>query len=326
MRKLITVEEHFDTPEADKLFSEHDSMGTSNPPATKEKLMDYDDRLAYMDKHGIAMQLLSNAGNSPQTLPDALAVQASKDVNDALAKVVADHPTRFAGLATLPVNLPEAAADELRRAVTDLGFKGGLISGNIQNQWLDNEKFLPIFAAAEELDVPLYLHPGYPSAEESRLMFESNSYGKMTESLLSGFGFGWHMDQGLQMARLIFSGIFDKYPKLKLVSGHWGEMVPNFIERMDSLSRVLPGLNIKRSFADYYKENVWITPSGMYTKPQFELAVTEMGVDHILYSEDYPYVMLGEQNQSFLESLNISDVDKEKIAHGNTEKLFKLNV
>jgi len=129
------------------------------------------------------------------------------------------------------------------------------------------------------------------------------------------------MDQGLQMVRLIFFGIFDKFPKLKLISSNWGEFVPNFIERLDGTSRV-SGTGLKRLVSEYYRNNVYVTPSGMFTKPQFDLALSEMGVDHILYSEDYPYSQRKGEVRSFFDQMLISPEDKEKIAHENAEKLF----
>jgi len=226
------------------------------------------------------------------------------------------HPDRFAGLATLPVNNPKAAAEELRRSVTELGIRGGLISGTVNGQFLDNPKFLPVFAEAEKLDVPLYLHPGFPTNQERDLFFMSEAYNETVRNLLSTFGWGWHMDQGLQMVRLIFSGIFDKFPALKLISGHWGEFVPNFIERLDELSR-RPGTGLKHPLSEYYRNNVYVTPSGMFTKPQFDLALAEMGADHILYSEDYPYMQRKGQVRSFFDQMLISSEDKEKIAYKN---------
>ena len=323
MKRIITIEEHFDTPQAAQLFNQHVGPETQNRPATYEKLIDFENRIQYMDANGIDMQILSDAGNSPQMLPGELAVSACRDINDFLATVIQKYPTRFAGLATLPVDEPEAAAEELKRSVTELGLKGGLISGTVNGQFLDNPKFLPIFAAAEKLDVPLYLHPGYPTKEERDLLFKSDAYSNMVGALISTFGWGWHMDQGLQMVRLIFSGIFDKFPALKLVSGHWGEFVPAFIERLDGISHI-PGIGLKRPFSEYYRNNVYVTPSGMFTKPQFDLAFAEMGADHILYSEDYPYLIKEGEVKSFFDQMSISEEDKEKIAYKNVEKLFKL--
>lgn len=322
MKKIITIEEHFDTPQAAQLFNENVGVG-QNPKPTYEKLIDFENRLRYMDANGIDMQILSNAGNSPQVLPGNLAISACKDINDTLSEIVKLHPTRFAGLATLPVDNPEASVEELKRSITDLGLKGALISGTVNGQFLDDPKFLPIFAEAEKLDVPLYLHPGYPTNEQRDLLYTSEAYPKISSMLISTFAWGWHMDQGLQMVRLIFSGIFDKFPELKIISGHWGEFVPNFIERLDSISQI-PGVGLKKPFSAYYRKNVYISPSGMFTKPQFDLAIAEIGVDHILYSEDYPYLIKEGEVRSFLDQMSISPEDKEKIAYKNAEKLFKL--
>ncbi len=323
MKNIITIEEHFDTPQAAQLFNEHVGTETQNAKPLYEKLIDFDNRLRYMDANGIGMQILSDAGNSPQVLPGKLAVSACKEINNVLVKVIQSHPDRFAGFATLPVDEPEAAVEELQRSVTKLGFKAALISGTVNGQFLDHPKFLPIFAEAEKLDVPLYLHPGYPTKEQRNLLYTSEAYPKIAGALISTFGWGWHMDQGLQMVRLIFAGIFDKFPELKLISGHWGEFVPNFIGRLDGISHI-PGIGLKKSFSQYYRNNVYVTPSGMFTKPQFELALAEMGADHILYSEDYPYIIKEGEVSSFFDQMSISMEDKEKIAYKNAEKLFKL--
>lgn len=321
--KIITIEEHFDTAAAAELFNRHVESEMRNSPFHHGKLIDFEERLHYMDANGIDMQVLSDAGNSPQYLPGKLAVTACRDINDVLASVVTTYPDRFAGFATLPVDEPSAAAEELSRSVSELGLKGALISGTMNGQFMDNSRFLPIFAEAEKLDVPLYLHPGYPTKEEVDMFYMSEAYPKMLGSLLSTLGWGWHMVQGIQMVRLICAGIFDRFPNLKLISGHWGEFVPTFLERLDLLS-AMPGTDLTRPLSDYYRNNVYVTPSGMFTKPQFDLAFAEMGADHILYSEDYPFMMRGEQVRSFFDDMQISPEDKEKIAHLNTEKLLKL--
>ena len=321
--KIITIEEHFDTSAAAQLLSQHLGPEAQNASPLYAKLIDFESRLHHMDENGINMQVLSDAGNSPQLLPGKLAVSACQEINETLAAVARAHPDRFAGFATLPVDEPLDAAAELRRSVSELGLKGALISGTVNGQFLDNPKFLPIFAEAEKLDVPLYLHPGYPTREEQDLLYMSEAYPKMLGNMLSTFGWGWHMAQGIQMVRLICSGVFDKFPNLKLISGHWGEFVPAFIERLDGLSAI-PGTGLKRPLSEYYRNNVYVTPSGMFTKPQFDLAFAEMGADHILYSEDYPYLIKAGQVSSFFDQMQISTEDKEKIAHGNAEKLLKL--
>lgn len=323
--KIITVEEHFDTPANVKQFKDYSKVKNNNPhqDMLNATLTNFDKHIEYMDKYGIDMQVISDAGNSPQVLPDNLIVDACRAQNDTLAQAVAAHPERLAGLAVLPVNLPEDAAKELERAVKTLGLKGALISGTIDGQFLDDPKFEVIFAMAAKLDVPLYLHPGVIKDEQKKILYDSKAYSPALATFLGGAAWGWHMEQGIQMMRLIISGLMEKYPNLKLISGHWGEFVPMFIER---LSEFLPfsGLDLPHSFEYYYKKNVYISPSGMFTEPQLQLGLTEMGADHLMYSEDFPYIERKEGVKEFITKANLRNDEREQIAHGTAEKLFKL--
>ncbi|MFC6171845.1 amidohydrolase family protein [Loigolactobacillus jiayinensis] len=323
--KLITVEEHFDTPANIEQFNAHSAVKNNNPQQAMlaPLLTNFAKHIEYMDQYGIDMQVVSDAGNSAQVLPDELTVAACQVQNDTLAESIAAYPDRFAGLATLPVNVPDAAAQELERAVTKLGLKGGIISGTINGQFLDDPKFETIFAMAAKLEVPLYLHPGViPDAQKS-MLYDSKAYDAKLATFMGGAAWGWHMEQGVQMVRLIISGLLEKYPTLKLVSGHWGEFVPMFMER---LSEFLPfsGLDLPHEFSYYYKRNVYITPSGMYTAPQLQLARTEMGADHLMYSEDFPYIQRKEAVRQFITTADLTEQEREQFAHGTAEKLFKL--
>lgn len=324
--KLITVEEHFDTQENIKNFNQFSKVLNNNPfqEQLNTDLTNFDTRLAYMDQNGINMQIISDAGNSPQVLPDDMTVAACATQNDSLAAAVATHPDRFAGLAVLPVNVPDKAAQELERAVTQLGLKGGIISGTINGQFLDNPKFDPIFAAAEKLNVPLYLHPGVITDEQKQLLFDSPAYSPMMATMMAGAAWGWHMEQGIQITRLILGGVFEKYPNLKLISGHWGEFVPMFIERLDVFTGTPGFSSLSKPFSSYYRHNVYVTPSGMLTAPQLELVRTEMGADHMLYSEDYPYVKCEAELRNFIDHAALSAGEKEAFAHGTAEQLFNL--
>lgn len=276
-----------------------------------------------MDKYGIDMQVISDAGNSPQVLPDNMVVASSKAQNDTLAEQISQYPDRFVGLAVLPMNKPEDAAKELERAVTELGLVGGIISGSVNGQFLDDPKFEPVFAMASKLDVPLYLHPGVISKEQQAVLYDSKAYSKATSTLLAGAGWGWHQEQGIQMVRLIESGLLEKYPNLKLINGHWGELVPMFLERVTEFM-TLADTNLPHDFQFYYKRNVYITPSGMYTNPQLALVKAEVGADHMMYAEDYPYIKREDQVHSFIENADLTTTEREAIAHGTAEKLFKL--
>ncbi|OLF70111.1 amidohydrolase family protein [Loigolactobacillus backii] len=323
--KIITVEEHFDTPANIKQFNAYSKVKNNNPQQEKLSavLTNFDKRIEYMDKYGIDMQVISDAGNSPQVLPDELTVDACRAQNDTLAEAVAAHSDRLAGLAALPVNVPDAAAKELERAVKTLGLKGAIISGTVDGQFLDDPKFEPIFAMAAKLDVPLYLHPGVIKDEQKAILYDSKAYSPALATFMGGAAWGWHMEQGVQMVRLIISGLLEKYPNLKLASGHWGEFVPMFMER---LSEFLPfsGLDLPHSFEYYYKRNVYVTPSGMFTDPQLKLVLTEMGADHLMYSEDYPYINRKDKVGQFITQADLSDQEREQFAHGTAEKLFKL--
>ncbi|MFD1432781.1 amidohydrolase family protein [Lacticaseibacillus yichunensis] len=321
--KIITVEEHFDTQANVQNFKKYSKVPNNNPhqDALNHDLTDFAGRIAYMDKNGIAMQVISDAGNSPQVLPDNMVVAASREQNDTLAEGLAAYPDRLAGLAVLPAALPDAAADELTRAVTKLGLKGGLISGSVNGEFLDAPRFDPIFAAAEALDVPLYLHPGVITDTQKATLYDSNSYSPLMATMLAGAAWGWHQEQGIQMVRLIFGGVLEKHPKLKLVSGHWGEFVPMFLERLDEFGKVS---GLSQPFSTYYKRQVYVTPSGMYTAPQLALVKAEMGADHLLDAEDYPYIKREGGVAEFVANAELSAPEREAFAHGTAEKLFKL--
>lgn len=321
--KIITVEEHFDTPANVKNFNQYSKVKNNNPRQNElnHDLTSLQAHVDYMDKYNIDMQVISDAGNSPQVLPDNMVVSASKEQNDTLANNMTKFPKRFAGLAVLPVNLPEKAATELERSVKELGLKGGIISGSVNGQFLDDPKFEPIFAKAAELDVPLYLHPGIITDEQLNMSYKNKSYSPLLTTMMGGAAWGWHNEEGIQVVRLILGGIFEKYPKLKLITGHWGEFVPMFIERLDQFGAIG---GLKKPFSETYRKNIFITPSGMFTNPQLQLIKTEMGTDHMMYSEDYPYVKRENDVRKFITEADLTNPEKEAFAHGTAEKLFKL--
>lgn len=323
--KIITVEEHYDTPENIKQFNAVSQVPNNNPRQNELNgaLTDFAGRINYMDQYGIDMQVISDAGNSPQVLPDDYAVPGAHAQNETLAEGIAPYPTRLAGLATLPVNTPDAAVKELQHAVQDLGLKGGVISGTVNGQFLDDPKFDDVFAAAEALDVPLYLHPGVITKEQEKVLYDSKAYSQMMATMMAGAAWGWHNEQGIQMVRLILSGVFEKHPQLKLVSGHWGEFVPMFIERLDEFSAIA-GDVLQHPFSYYYKHNVYVDPSGMLTAPQLALVKAEVGADHLMYAEDWPYVQRKDKLATFIEHADLTDAEREAMAHGTAERIFKL--
>ena len=276
-------------------------------------------RLADMDGAGITMQVLSYGG-FPQLLPDAQAIDLNRAANDRLATAAQAHPTRFAGFATLPWQAPEAAARELERAVTQLGLKGALINGRPGDSFLDDPRYAPILGAFDELKVPLYVHPGLPLPA-----VQAPYYGGFERELgarLAMFAWGWHNEAGIQVVRMLLAGVFDRHPGLQVISGHWGEMVPFFLQRLeDSIPQEASGL--RRPIVQTYREHVYVSPSGMLTLPHFQFIHAVLGAERILYSIDYPYQSL-DGAREFIERLPVSDTDKALIAHGNAERLLGL--
>lgn len=276
-------------------------------------------RLADMDGAGIAMQVLSYGG-FPQLLPSAQAIDLNRAANDRLAETARAHPERFAGFATLPWQAPEAAARELERAVRELGLKGALINGRPGDTFLDDSRYEPILAALDELKVPLYVHPGLPIRS-----VQAPYYGGFDSELsarLSMFAWGWHNEAGIQVVRMLLAGVFDRHSGLQVISGHWGEMVPFFLQRLeDSIPQEASGL--KRPIVQTYREHVYVSPSGMLTLPHFQFIHTVMGAERILYSIDYPYQSL-DGARDFIGHLPVSAADKALIAHGNAERLLGL--
>ncbi|HEX3288230.1 MAG TPA: amidohydrolase family protein [Mycobacterium sp.] len=277
-------------------------------------------RLAHMDEVGIDTQVVSHGANSPSSLDHPDAVELCRKVNDALAEQISQHPTRFRGFATIPLHDPAAAADEMRRCVNELGFVGTLVMGTCGGLFLDDERFDPVLAAAEDVDLPIYVHPGVPPNPVSRAYYAGN-WPTAIEFLFSSPGFGWHAEAGIHVLRIILSGALDRHPGLKLLSGHWGELVAGWLERLDETIGWADHLD--RPVSEYYREHVWITPSGLYSQNQLKFFLAEVGSERIIHSEDFPYVVR-DNVTSFLEQAGLTDDERSAIAHGNAEKLMRI--
>lgn len=330
--KLITLEEHYldgavarasapvalhDSPDFNKTFDP--SAGLSWSP-TADQLQDLAaGRIADMDAHGISMQVLS--GLSTQQLPADGAVELVAQLNNTLADAVAQHPDRFASFASLPTIRPDAAADELERCITDLGMVGAMIMGRTEGRFLSEPRFDPILARAAALDVPIYLHPGVPPRVSSDVNY--SGLDPLITARFQTAAWGWHMETGIHFLHLLLSGVFDRYPGLQIVLGHWGEMVPFFLDRLDEgFPTRLTGLD--HSVAEYVHTNVYITPSGMFSQAQLDYCATTIGIDRIMYSVDYPFVG-NEDAVAFLRDAKLPEDAKEKIAHGTAEKVLGLS-
>ncbi len=331
--KIITIEEHFLNAEitaatADEIEriapghaqSFHADFG-SRQTMKPEQLFDIGAaRIADMDAHGIDMQILSYNSPATELLPSPQAVELARKANDQLAAAIKAYPDRFMGFATLPMSDPKAAAGELRRCVTELGFVGAMINGTAHGRFLDEPEFEVFFATAAELDVPLYLHPTIVKREVRDAYYDNAD--PAFAARFAGAGIGWHIEVGVHFMRLVFAGIFDRYPNLQVIMGHWGEMIPYFADRINTFFPATAS-PMKHDFKYYMQNNAYITPSGMFNLPQLQNAMDMMGPDRIIYSVDYPYYP-NEGAREFLENAPISQADKEKIAHGNAERVFKI--
>lgn len=331
--KIITIEEHFIN--APMTAATRDEIEKTAPGHARAFVADFGSRetmrieqlfdigakrIADMDANGIDMQILSYNAPAAELLPSPLAVDLAKQANDQLAAAIATYPDRFMGFATLPMSDPEAAAKELKRCVQELGFKGAMINGTAHGRFMDHPDFEPFFAMAAELDVPLYFHPSIVN-RQVRDAYYDNADPAFAARFASA-GIGWHFEAGVHVMRLIFAGVFDRYPNLQVIMGHWGELMPFYMDRINTFFPASAS-PMKHDFKYYMQNNIYITPSGMFNLPQLQNALQTMGPDRIMYSVDYPYYP-NKGAREFLENAPISQTDKEKIANGNAEKLFKL--
>ena len=325
--RVVTLEEHITFPElVDQIPQEaKDKHYLDQSPAIQKLAPKLDDvigeRLQSMDANGITTQVLSVAGAGADLLDENHGPAFAKLYNDAIAKRIAAHPDRFKAFAHLPTTNPEAAADELERTVKSYNFRGALINGLTNDEFLDDAKYAPIFERAEQLDVPIYLHPGLPP----KAVFDAyySNLPKQAGTFLSIAGWGWHSETALHTLRLIVSGTLDKYPKLKLIIGHMGEMLPMMMVRSDKMFGIDQGGSNQRSIIQTLHDQVYITTSGLFTTPPLQVAIDTFGIDKILFSIDYPF-STNEAGKTYLDSLKLSPADLEKLAHGNADKLLKL--
>jgi len=312
---VIALEEHYYDAEVAATFDGPEGRG----PEVQRRLFDLRDlRLAEMHEAGIDVQVLSHAAPSVQRMDAETSVWMAKGANDRLAEAIKAHPDRFAGFAALPTPDPEAAAAELDRAVTTLGFKGAMIHGLTNGVFLDDRRFWPIFERAQALDVPIYLHPAVPARAVVEAYYQD--YLQDFPTLLTA-AWGFAVETATQAIRLVLSGAFETYPNLKMILGHMGEGLPFLLWRLDyALSR--PG-NRSISFREQFSEHFWITTSGNFSTPALLCSMLELGADRIMYSVDWPFVQ-SPPGSRWLEALQISAEDKAKIAGGNTKRLLKL--
>jgi 5-carboxyvanillate decarboxylase len=278
-------------------------------------------RIGDMDATGIAMQILSLTAPGVQVFDADTAVNLARSSNDLLADAVRRYPERFAGLAAIAPQNPSAAAKELERGVRTLGLKGAIVNSHTGGEYLDDPKFWDIFAAAEALDVPVYVHPTTPSPAMIQPFLERG---------LDGAIFGFAVETGLHLLRIVVAGVFDRFPKLRIVVGHLGEGLPYWLFRIDFMharmvaaGRYASVQKLQRRPSDYLRENVYVTTSGMAWEPPILYAQQVLGVDRVLYAMDYPYQFVPEEVR-VTDNLPINDADKAKLYEQNARLVFRL--
>lgn len=314
--RVVALEEHL-FPRA-MIDAEHLDFGTRAGRRIPELDDVGDDRLRMMDAAGIDVQVLSALSWSVQGLEPARAVGLHRELNDRTAEAVSAHPDRFRAFCALPMTDPEAAAEELVRSVTDLGFVGAMIHGQTNGVFLDSPSVRPVLEAAVRLDVPIYLHPAPPPR-----VVQDAYYADLppeAAACLSTSGWGWHSECGMHVLRMVAAGVFEELPTLRIVLGHMGEGLPFHLDRIESmLNPVLPGRSL--TVAETLRRNLFLTTSGYNFPAPLQCALAVFGADRIMFAVDHPFGSSA-QATGFLRSAPVAPADREKIAHGNAESLL----
>src|SRR5579863_1200085 len=316
--KKIALEEHYTTAAMADSFRSL-AIGLDKETVTRlvAGLTDFDgQRLETMDQAGIGISVLSIAASGVQNERSAAtAVPHARETNDFLAAQIHRHPDRYRGFAHLPLQDPQAAAEELARAVREHGFLGALINGPALGHYLDEDRFLVFWERVAELNVPLYLHPGIP--------FQlPQSFQDHPE--LNGPIWGWTVDTATHALRLVFSGLFDRFPHLTVILGHMGEALPFLLWRIDTCYRMLNNFKgLRKTPSQYIQENFVVTTSGVFSAEPLLCTIAALGENHVLFSVDYPFESSKIAGQ-FLDTVAISETVREKIGYRNAQRVLRL--
>ena len=314
--KKIALEEHFLAPGIEEYWG----ATVANVPAELRnaiyaKLNDFGDgRLGSMDAAGIERAVLSAPGPGVQAERDtAVACRKAIEANDFLAGVVARRPDRYSGFGHIALQDPEAAAAEVRRCMDDLKFAGVMINGHTNGRYLDAPEFAPFWEAAEETGALVYLHPADPVSMFSAL----EGYPALRRATWE-----WTLETGSHALRLVFGGLFDRFPKARLGLGHLGETLPYLLWRLDSRAR-LYGVELQRNPSDYIRDNIIVTTSGMSSAEPFTCALSALGSQSVLFAADYPFEE-AEEASEFLDTVPLDESVRRAVAFENAERLLRL--
>lgn len=328
--KIITIEEHIHLKSLNGELSKYYNEDSENSKSASSKGLPYFPdfelyadgdlkRINDMDKYGIDKQILScpvqtqilNPNNSSSIVQQA---------NDELFKIIKNHPTRFGGFGLLPWSNIEESVKEVIRIKKELKLEGIILAGrpSMKAIFLDDKQYYPILEMIEKMDLPLYLHPAPPLKDIQDKYY--SGLGEQLSARLSLYGWGWHNEVGVQIIRMILSGVFERFPKLQVIVGHWGEMVPFFLSRLD---QALPKevTHLSKTITETFKSNFYITPSGIFDYPQLQFCIDVLGKERIIHSVDFPFIS-NEQAKNFIVNAEISEKDKELISYKNAMNLF----
>lgn len=322
---LIALEEHYYSNAIFTSIGDRFTRTLKAVPGLTEQLLEVGDgRLAAMDSGNISLQVVSHAFT-----PGGPSAQNCLAGNDELATAIARsrQPARFAAFAVLPVSDAVECARELERCVSQHGFVGALIDNHADGRHFDAAAYDALWAKASELDVPIYLHPTWPSARMAETF--KGEYPDFVGASLAATGWGWHGDVGLHVLKLFAAGVFDRFPTLKIIIGHMGEMLPFMLERcFDMSTRFAGGWGPRqRPLRQVWDENIWITTSGAWSLAPIKCILENTRVERIMYSVDYPFES-NDKGREWFERLEASGMltgeELEKIAYQNAEQLLQV--
>jgi 2,3-dihydroxybenzoate decarboxylase len=315
----IALEEHFMVPDFMEYFAEtYPNISPEIAKLAPVALQDFGDhRLSIMDRHHIDFVVLSLAGPGVQVEKEpAVALKKSKSVNDFLATEIQKRPQRFGGFAHLPMQNPAAAADELERCVRDLGFQGAMINGQTNGEYLDLDKYSVFWERVAGLEAPVYLHPANPVDRPATYAGHTELWGPVCS---------WAFETATHALRLVFAGVFERYPKARLVLGHMGETLPFSLWRFDSRWQVCNrgGRTLPQPPSFYIRQNIAITTSGVCSDSSLRCALDAMGDDNVMFSVDYPFEKTDLAAQ-FIENATISPAQRVKVASENARRILHI--
>jgi 2,3-dihydroxybenzoate decarboxylase len=316
----IALEEHFMVPDFVEYFAE--TYPNISPEIAKMGLAALEDfgdrRIEIMDKHQVDFVVLSLAGPGVQVEKDpARAQKRAKEVNDFLAREIQKRPKRYGGFAHLAMQNPAGAADELERCVKDLGFQGAMINGQTNGEYLDLDKYSVFWERAGALESPIYLHPGNPVDHPAVYSGHPELWGPVCS---------WAFETGAHALRLVFGGVFERYPKARLILGHMGETLPLNLWRFDSrwLVSHRGSMTLAQTPSFYIKRNIAITTSGVCSGVSLRCALDSMGDSNVMFSIDYPFEKT-ELAAQFIETARVTETDRIQVASENAKRILRLD-